>query len=248
MRNDYVVATDAMEFKQQSYDGITDITGQNLIAIKCAYEGILQTFTNFAIALQLVPISVTDLISEYEYLNLSWDEVRVVCYADTAVNLRLYSLKFDTCDEQKDRPRKPPPPPPAPPPVPPGTPLTNLDPPYEDESNPDNVTEPYPDDENTPPPMGERCAVYDVNVTYFPLEPDLYQPDTLTVRLYGEIYEASIKDGGRTGSVVCHGGEGALDAPEPGCLEEPFNCGVITNTNPSYTGGVINFITLVPPE
>lgn len=159
LRNDYVIGFGAMEWKQQSYDTITDQTSQNLIAIKCAYEGMLQSLNNFAIALSLIPVSVVDLIKDYEYLDLAWDEVRVVCYADTAINLRLYSLPHDTCDPSKDKPKKPPVPPPPPPEQPPGTPLENLDPPYDG----DDVTDPYDGDETTPPPLtppGEACVAY----------------------------------------------------------------------------------------
>jgi len=158
-RNEYVIGSAAMEFKQQSWDTVADITSQNLIAIKCAYEGMLQSLNNFAIALSLIPVSVVDLIKDYEYLDTAWDEVRVACINDTALNLRLYTLPHDTCDPDKDKPRKPPPPPPPPPEQPPGTPLDNLDPPYDG----DDTTDPYPGDGTTPPPLeppGEACVAY----------------------------------------------------------------------------------------
>lgn len=159
LRNDHVIGVTPMEFKKQSWDTVADITSQNLIAIKCAYEGMLQSLNNFAIALNLVPVSVVDLIKDYEYLDLAWDEVRVVCTNDTALNLRLYTLPHDTCNPDKDKPRKPPPPPPPPDEVPPGTPLDNLDPPYDG----DDTTDPYPGDGTTPPalmPPGESCVAY----------------------------------------------------------------------------------------
>lgn len=160
LRNGYVIATAAMEYERQSYDTVTDITSQNLIAIKCMYDGILTTFTNFALALSLTPISVVDLIQDYEYLDLAWDEVRVKCYADTALNLRLYSVAQDSCRDSADKPRKPPPPPPPPSEVPPGTPIVDLDRPYDDG---DDVTSPYPGDDTAPPPLsppGEACVAY----------------------------------------------------------------------------------------
>jgi hypothetical protein len=174
-RNGYVVSESLIQYPQQSFDGVADITSQNLIAIKCAYDGILQSFVNLVNGLALTPGSaglfvtgVTDLIKDYEYLNLAWDEVRVVCYADTALNLKLVALPHDTCDPDKDRPRKPPVPPPPPSTVPPGTPVENLSPPYEDEDNPDNFTEPFEGD-TEPPLFGEPCAKYSVpfSLTYF---------------------------------------------------------------------------------
>lgn len=181
MRNGYVVGEGAMEFEQQSYDTVSDITSQNLIAIKCAYEGILQTFTNFALAMGLAPISVVDLIKDYEYLSLGWDEVRVKCYADTAINLKLVRLPHDACDPQKDKPRKPPPPPPPPPPVPPGTPIEGIDPPYDDPDNPDNVTQPYPGDEPPPPPdepPGQQCIKYSFTLSVYERDSSTGQPKT----------------------------------------------------------------------
>lgn len=148
LRNDYVISTASIEYPRQSFDGITDVTGQNLIAIKCAYEGILQSFANLGTALGVVPISIIDLIKDYEYLNLSWDEARISCYADTALQIRLYRLIHDTCNPDKDKDKRPPPPPPPRPPVPPGTPIEDIDDPYEG----DPVTEPYPGDGTPPPP------------------------------------------------------------------------------------------------
>jgi hypothetical protein len=241
LRNGYVIATGEIEYPRQSYDGVTDITGQNLIAIKCAYEGILQTFTNFAVALQLIPISVTDLIAEYEYLNLSWDEVRVVCYADTAVNLRLYSLKFDTCDEEKDRPRKPPPPPPPPEESPPGTPLENLDPPYEDEDNPDNITEPFPGDDNSPFPVGEQCVSYLVIVDALQFDGNIFRIEAI---LFGEIEDVGVANNGASIYVDCRGGQGSIDPPAPECLPEVTRCLVGGSSEPFYSSAT--FISATP--
>lgn len=193
-RNGYVVGEGAIEFDKQSFDTVADITSQNLIAIKCAYEGILQSYVNLAVGIGGTPggvgmsvVSVTDLIKDYEYLDLAWDEVRVVCYADTALNLKLYALPHDTCDPLKDKPRKPPPPEPPPDPVPPGTPLTNLDPPYEDEENPDNFTEPFPGDESDPTPLPptDECVGYNVAWVLFDSLINAEQSDT--VPLFGEI-------------------------------------------------------------
>lgn len=158
LRNGYVIDTRSMEFDRESYDGIADISGQTLIAVKCAYDGILDTFVNLSVALGatpggvgLVPISKNNNIKDYENLLLGWDEVRVVCYADTALQARLYRTAYDVCNPDFDNQQPPPPPPPPLPPVPPGTPLANLSPPYEGADDGGN-TVPYPSD-SVPPPF-----------------------------------------------------------------------------------------------
>lgn len=247
-RNGYVVGDAALEFPSQSFDGVTDITSQNLIAIKCMYEGILQSFVNLTNALAATPgglgltyISTDDLIKDYEYLNLSWDEVRVVCYADTAINFKLVALPHDTCDPLKDRPRKPPPPPPPPPPVPPGTPLTNLDPPYEDESNPDNFTEPYPGDDNSPFPIGEECQQYDVSIIVNTFGGESIP---LTFRLFGIIGGVGIGGEGSFVYIIAQGGRDSVDPVSPTCLPEQVQCAVYGSTEPAYSS--VEFISATP--
>lgn len=164
LRAGYVVDTRAMEFPREAYDGVSDIAGQALIAVKCAYAGILQTFFNLGNALSLPSISVTNLIEEYENLRLGWDEVRVVCYADTAIQARLYRTPYDTCNPDYDDQQEPPPPPPPVPQIPPGTPIENISDPYEGEDD-DGNTVPFPDDEFPPPPIPD-CTPVTVTVTY----------------------------------------------------------------------------------
>lgn len=172
-RNDYVIDTKSVDYLRQSYDGINDISSQNLIAIKCAYDGILETFISLSTAIGGTPggagmtvLSKVDLIKDYEYLNLSWDEARIVCFADTAIEFKLYRLIHDTCSPDKDKDKRPPPPPPPPDTVPPGTPI-QVDPPYEDGGNPDGTTEPYEDDftEPPPPPPPPNCTQVIVSYT-----------------------------------------------------------------------------------
>lgn len=160
LRNGYVVDERTLDYEQQSWDGVQDISGQTLIALKCAYEGILQSFINLGLALGATPVSVTDLIKDYENLYLSWDEIRIKCYADTAVRFRLYIKKYDTCSPDKDKQDKPPPPPPPPPKVPPGTPL-EVDPPYDGGSNDGGNTEPYTGDTQpyVPPPLPDNTRL-----------------------------------------------------------------------------------------
>jgi hypothetical protein len=142
-RDGYLQFSHLVEFPRQSWDFISDISSQNLIAIKCAYDGILQTFTNLGLALSQTPggvglyvLPTVDKIKDYEYLNFLFDEIRAVCYADTSIELKIYVTKHDTCDPDKDKPKKPPPPPPPRSPRPPGEQEPDISSPYDPGSDP----------------------------------------------------------------------------------------------------------------
>lgn len=109
VRNSYVVDSKAIEYDRQCFDGINDISGQVMIALKCSNNAILQSILNLSVALAatpggqgLAPINFTNVIAAYENLRLAWDECRIVCYADTALQVRLYRLKYDTCNPDFD--------------------------------------------------------------------------------------------------------------------------------------------------
>lgn len=151
LRNSAVVGTDAIEFEEQAFDFVADISGQVLYAVQCSYEGVLKSFANLGEALGLNVLSVTNNIKDWKALDLLWDEARVVCYADTALDLFLFQGEYDVCPEQEPQPQKPPLPLPPPERVPPGTPLSGSDAvsfPYES-PNDDGNSIPYPGD-NTP--------------------------------------------------------------------------------------------------
>lgn len=143
LQQDYVLGEIPIEYPNMYISGVADITGQNLIAIKCAYEGILESIANLARALNLTVTSVVDLIKEYESLNLLWDELQFSCFADTLIKVSLYSVDYEACDTDSIRQRRFPRFPRKPDPVPPGTP-SYVDAPLDD----DNFTEPFPGDGN----------------------------------------------------------------------------------------------------
>lgn len=162
LRQGYIIDTLSMEFNAQVWDGVNDVSGQTLIAVKCAYAGMLESFaalsrlvilSNPLLSLATDVVSITDLIKDYENLRLSWDEARINCYADTAISFRLSALKYDVCDPEKDKDKPPPPPPPPIPPVPPGQPIFDISPPYEEETSDNNNTAPYPEDVPPPPEL-----------------------------------------------------------------------------------------------
>lgn len=146
LRNGYVTADRTIDFKKQSYDGIPDISGQNLLAIKCVYAGILQTFVNLGIALNVVPVSVENSIADYESLSLSWDEVYLLAYSDTAIQLRLYRVGYDVCDDANNDTVMPLMPELPVPEIPPGQSIEGLSPPYDPATSDNGNSVPYPGD------------------------------------------------------------------------------------------------------
>lgn len=163
-KDGYVQSEDIMRYQREERTYVNDISGQNLRAIKCAYEGILISFDRQNAALGLIPLPYDNLILEYKSLSLGWDEILFQCYADTAIQARFYSLDYDTCNPANDQTDLPPPPPPPLPPVPPGTPIGDISPPYEGEDDGGN-TVPFPDDSTPPPPPPDPEPCDKVRVT-----------------------------------------------------------------------------------
>lgn len=157
-RSGVVVKHDVVEFARQGFYDYADPGGQALVAIQCSYKGVLQTFVNLGLALLLPPISVQNDIAEYTRLEVPYDEVVVSCYADSAVSVTLYQLRYEVCgaDSGLDQALPELPPPPAQ--TPPGTPITPSDP-Y-DENNPN---EPYaPSDVDQQPDPCEGVGLWRV--------------------------------------------------------------------------------------
>lgn len=164
MRDGYVIQEETVDYKKRCFDFVSDIAGQTLIAVKCMYKGLLQTFVNLGNALILFPFVVDNKIEEYEHLNLFWDEVLVTCESTTAVQVRLFILNHADDCESSD-PFRPPPPPNPLPEVPPGTGIGTISPPYDL----DPFTSPNPLDEGVEPEeplFGEECQGYQIFYQY----------------------------------------------------------------------------------
>lgn len=166
LRDEYVVAESPVDYEHRRYDWILDASGQTLVAVKCAYEGILETFFNLGNALSLPSISITNLIEDFETYNLLWNEVRLVTEPGAAFLLRLYGNEYQRCNDEALDEDKPPPNPPPIPKVPPLTPIEDISEPYPD----DDVTDPEDIDSfpEPPPPVpeGTPCQTYTMNVGY----------------------------------------------------------------------------------
>lgn len=209
-RDGYVCDTDHIRYLREQRTHIPDITGQNLRAIKCAYEGILQTFFNLGNALALPSISITNLIKDYESLAFSYSEVVFKCYADTALQVRLFRLDYDVCNPENNRSRRPPPPPPPLPRIPPRTPIGNITPPYDDN---DDDTQPYTGDETpSEEPTTQPCVAYSVTVRIFANWGDPqgtiggYGYVDRTAEVWGEVFGLQFRKGiGAFVAIDCQG-------------------------------------------
>lgn len=211
-RNGYVIGSVPVEYPRQSFDGVNDISGQVLNAVKCAYTGTLESFNRLAGALGLTVLPYTDLIRGYENLRLSWTEARVVCYADTALQVRLYSTEYDICGESEDKDQPPPPPPPPLPPVPPGTPIGSLSPPYEEDDSDEGNTEPYDGDESEPDePEFPVCSIVAVVVN---LKIEGFSAFNSTYRVYAEYGGVRINPASEFSlQIFCQGAAGGTCLP-----------------------------------
>ena len=238
-RDKYVLFDDKVEYDGQCFQYINDISGQALIAVKCAYDGILQSFVNLINGLAGTPggvgifvEGVTDLIKDYENLDLGWDEVLFRCYSSTALQVRFYGLKYDVCDPDKDKKHRPPPPPPPLPKVPPDTPIGDISPPYEGDD--DGNTAPFDGDTSPAPPElpGVNCQAYRITVRIFSpgIGGETPGQQDFTSEVYGEIEIALRDDPTPTRAYLRHHG-----ATTGACLLD-FTEDLIINVGAEITG------------
>lgn len=162
MKDGYVLQTYKIKFDSQIWIFDADISGEVLIAVKCQYLGVLQTFVNLGVALNLVPISVENTIGNYKALPLQWDSINVQCFADSAIQFVLKALTYDSCETDYLDPEIPAQPPNKPAAVPPGI-GTNIDPAYSG----DTTTNPVQIDRDfEPAPIGQFCVGHTLSWTY----------------------------------------------------------------------------------
>lgn len=168
VKDGYLTQTLSLQYDSQKWTFDADISGQNLVAIKCEYLGILQSFANLGTALGLTVTSVQNTIANYQYLPLPWDRIICKCVGDCAIQLSLFGLEYEACVEQYRDPSPNPIPPLKPASVRPRTP-TNISPPYAG----DTTTQKAPIDETyTPLPVGVACQVGTLTFTarYLPFQ------------------------------------------------------------------------------
>jgi len=184
-RADYVYQEKAIHYDQECIDLIPDISGQNLFALKCVARHILVGLAILGDPLGVNPVTNLEPLAEFKALTIDWDTVKVQCYADTAIALRLYRLKYEVCDPDDDKEEPPGEPPPPLPPVPPGEPLNQdnypVSPPYDE-----GDTVPFPDDEIEKPdfPQGGDCEIVTVTYINVVIQPDSGLPPVISTNAF----------------------------------------------------------------
>jgi len=221
MNNDYVVGQLSIEFESQRWDFIPDVNAETLLAIQCAYKGVLQTFANLGNALAgtpgsigLVVTTIDNNIVDYAPIRNSSSSLQLVCYADAGIQLSLQSLAPDKCGTDTTPPIPPAEPPiTKPAPIPAGQVFSNSLPYAPSLGNP-NVgdsgnTQPLAMDEPAPAPtQGIACNKYRVTLAWqaansLPNSPPL--DETFPITLWGVLGAISIGPGGNTLLISCQG-------------------------------------------
>lgn len=166
MKQDRVLSRFALESLSEELQFIPDVAGQMQLMAKCMVDMQNESFINLGVRLGLPPIQNDNLIKEFLSLDIGWDEARIVCYADTAVELALYGQEYDVCAEPDKRQDPGGEPIPPPPPIPPGTPIEDISEPYDDESDDENsIPHPLDDLPEPPPPPPPVSGVRRILVT-----------------------------------------------------------------------------------
>jgi len=201
-RNGYVVADDTMRYRKEMRTYVNDNSGQVLRAVKCAYEGTLQSIANLATGMGLPVVSITNSIIDYESIALGWDEILFACYKNCAIQARIYRLSYDVCNPANEDTSYPPAPPAARNPVSSGTPITDISPPYDASTNDNGNTAPVAGD--TTPPAFANCQRVGVSVAY---KLQGYPPGTVKVVVYAQVGNViTVKSGDNKTAQMFHQG------------------------------------------
>jgi hypothetical protein len=154
LRDGLVIFEEAINYSARRFDYLVSEAGQNLIALKCVSKQLLGNLQSLG-----APGGASN-IKEFADLSFLWTELRFVCYADTAIQVRLFEDHYDDCGDEYHQKNPPPPPPPLPP-VPPRTPIGDISPPYD---SGDDITSPFPGDSSPPPEGGDTGSTQTGNI------------------------------------------------------------------------------------
>lgn len=165
LKDGRVLREDAVNYPYQRFSWSVDPTGYLATAIPCMYRSIIDYLDYLAPFVGASPL-VTDPTDPIyvEPLQDTFDEIRIVCRADSALECELYELEYDwQCPEGEPTPKEPIEPPPSEI-IDPGTPIDDLSPPYDYDTNDDGNTQPngidaFPPE---PPPEPEECSLWEI--------------------------------------------------------------------------------------
>jgi hypothetical protein len=107
---DFVLATFAVNYKQQVFEVLSNQPSQNLLSLICAYEGILDSFVQYASAFQIPYIKINRIYS-HSYLRFLPNKIKFECFGSCALRLTLKGIELDRCEIDQGNSASPPPPP-----------------------------------------------------------------------------------------------------------------------------------------
>jgi hypothetical protein len=110
--DDFVLATFAVNYKQQAFEVFSGQPSQNLVSLICAYEGILDSFVQYASAFQIPYIKINRIFS-HPYMRFVPNKIRFECFGSCALRLTLKGVELDKCAFEQGMSASPPPPPDA---------------------------------------------------------------------------------------------------------------------------------------
>lgn len=232
LQDGFVVDVVRHEFEKQRFIKLPDITGEVVKEILCEHRSTLKSFVNLARGLGGQFITENNPIKDYAPIDLGFDAIQVVCYADTAISVSCNWEEYDVCVIEGDPPDKPNPPSkpnsPEPPnkykpgePIPYNTP-GGISPAY-DGSNDSGNTVPHPIDKISPPnsgnkfPFGTKCQK--VKLTFDLVASGFRTDIRRVVTVFGEF----------TGQIVPY----RLDSPVGASVGVTIECRGIADFNPS---------------
>jgi hypothetical protein len=174
---------------------------------------------------------VENRIKDFKSLSLGWREVRFACVADTAIQVRIYALDYDVCDEENDDEDELPEPPPPRSRVPAGTPINDISQPYDPTTNDDGNTNPDELDEFEP-------NIYAITAQYVS-STNCAIPNLSIIYYFGEIPEIT-----NLGNPIC-GGDKYRFNPAPFGFDE--GAGFRTPTPGALFDGSSNYVSFSTP-
>lgn len=238
-----------VNFARQVFEIYDGQPSQNLLALICSHENVLDSFVQYALASGF-PYVKNNSIINFQHSTFLPDTIRFYCYSDCALQLGLIGFEYNKCADNQGEASPPPTPPPPVTLVPPGTPV-EVSPAYDGESD-EGDTVPAPIDEDfVPPPFGDACVRYRVTISAsFRQSGAADQPITQDFLLWGEIGEAIIEtnlSGFKTAVVVqCRG-----PASSPCAQYRGYDTLVVQGTpnsdpNRGYVDATIDDIVIEP--
>lgn len=201
----YVLGEYSIRQERQVFKIFEGSDSQLMRAVKCLEKAV----RNYVLLGTGNPAVVfLDQLEEFEPVRWDVDNFKFVCYGGTALRLELKGYEPSDCGIDDSEPT-PPPPPPQPEPFPKTPPDEPIDVSPPEPEEPDE-TDPFPGDDDTPPPEGgNECDAY--TVVFRVVYPDYPDGRVFEYNVFGvfegvEVVPASSGDIGFSDGIMTSGG------------------------------------------